>query len=122
MIKLKGGHQDWALIHYYQCPYKKEKFGHTHVLRTDFVCVEVGGVSKITADGDCSHEIQKHLLLGKKAITNIDSAETSLCQQKSMQSKLWFFQQSCTDMRVGPERKLSAEELMFLNCGAGEDS
>ena len=38
---------------------------------------------QITADGDCSHEIRKHLLLGKKAMTNLDSvlkkAETSLC-------------------------------------------
>ena len=31
------------------------------------------GVSKITADGDCSHEIERHLLLGRKAITNLDS-------------------------------------------------
>ena len=36
------------------------------------MCVEVGGVSKITADGDCSHEIQKHLLLGRKVTTNLD--------------------------------------------------
>ena len=32
-----------------------------------------GGASKITADGDCSHEIEKHLLLGRKAMTNLDS-------------------------------------------------
>ena len=32
-----------------------------------------GGGSKITADGDCSHEIKRHLLLGKKAMTNLDS-------------------------------------------------
>ena len=31
------------------------------------------GVSKITADGDCSHEIKRHLLLGRKAMTNLDS-------------------------------------------------
>ena len=31
------------------------------------------GVSKITADGDCSHEIKRHLLLGSKAMTNVDS-------------------------------------------------
>ena len=40
--------------------------------------------SKITADGDCSPEIKRHLLLGRKAMTNIDSilkAETLLCQQ-----------------------------------------
>ena len=36
--------------------------------------------------------------------------------------KLRFFQWSCMDVRVGPKRKLSAEELIFLNCGIGEDS
>ena len=43
--------------------------------------------SKITADGDCSHEIKRCLLLGKKAMTNLDSilkAETLLCQQRSI--------------------------------------
>ena len=43
--------------------------------------------SKITADGDCSHEIKRHVLLGRKVITNIDSvlkAETLLCQQRSV--------------------------------------
>ena len=42
--------------------------------------------SKITADGDCSHEIKKHLFLRKKVVTNLDSnskAETLLCQQRS---------------------------------------
>ena len=42
-------------------------------------------VFKITADGDCSHEIKRHLLLGRKVMTNLDSmlkAETSLCQQR----------------------------------------
>ena len=45
------------------------------------------GGSKITADGDCSHEIKRHLLLGRKATTNLDSilkAETLLCQQRSI--------------------------------------
>ena len=37
-------------------------------------------------------------------------------------SRLWFFQWSCMDVRVGLWRKLSAEELMLLNCGVGEDS
>ena len=32
-----------------------------------------GGTSKITADGDCSHEIKRHLLLGRKVMTNLDS-------------------------------------------------
>ena len=41
--------------------------------------------SKITADGDCSHEIKRHLLLGRKIMTNLDSifkTETLLCQQR----------------------------------------
>uniref|UniRef100_A0AC11DVY8 Uncharacterized protein n=1 Tax=Ovis aries TaxID=9940 RepID=A0AC11DVY8_SHEEP len=45
--------------------------------------------SQITADGDCSHEIKRHLLLGRKAMTNLDSL--LLCGQRSVQSKLWFF-------------------------------
>ena len=43
--------------------------------------------SKITADGDCSHEIKRRLLLGKKVMTNLDSIikkQTLLCQQKSI--------------------------------------
>ena len=46
--------------------------------------------SKITSDGDCSQEIKRYLLLGKKALTKLDIV--SLCQQKSVQSKLWFYQ------------------------------
>ena len=45
------------------------------------------GESKITADGDCSHEIKRHLLLGRKVLTNLDrysKAETLLCQQRSV--------------------------------------
>ena len=43
--------------------------GETMEIVTDFI---LGG-SKITADGDCSHEIKKHLLFGRKAMTNLDS-------------------------------------------------
>ena len=43
-------------------------------------------------------------------------------QQRSVWSRLWFFQWSCVDMRVGLWRKLSTKELMLLNCGVGEDS
>ena len=60
--------------------------------------------SKITADGDCSHEIKRSLLLGRKVMTNqiaYSEAETLLCQQRSVQSRLWFFQWSCMDVRVG---------------------
>ena len=50
---------------------------------TDFIL----GSSKITAGGDCSHEIQRHLLLRRKAMTSLDSilkSETLLCQQRSV--------------------------------------
>ena len=58
---------------------------------TDFLFMD----SKITADGDCSHEIKRHLLLGRKAMTNLDSIlkiRDIFCQQMSILSKLWFFQ------------------------------
>ena len=77
---------------------------------------------KITADGDSSHEIKRRLLLGRKAMTNRNSilnAETLLWRQISVSSKLCFFQWSCMDVTVGPERKLSTKELMLSNCGAG---
>ena len=51
--------------------------------------------SKITADGDCSHEIKRRLLLGRKAMTNLDGILKSrdiTFQQMSVWSKLWFFQ------------------------------
>ena len=61
--------------------------------------------SKITADSDCSHEIKRHLLLGRKAMTNLDS----ILQSRDITFlikvhivKAWFFQQSCTDGRAGP--------------------
>ena len=60
--------------------------------------------SKITADGDCSHEIKRHLLLGRKVMTNLDSILKSrdiTCQQRSIWSRLWCFQWSCMDVRVG---------------------
>ena len=62
------------------------------------------GVSKITADGACSHEIKRCLLLGRKAMTNIDS----ILKSRDMRVELWW--------------KLSAEELMLLKCGVGEVS
>ena len=49
-------------------------------------------------------------------------AETLLCQQRSIWSRLWFFQWSCMDVRVGLWRKLSTKKLILLNCGVGEDS
>ena len=46
-----------------------QRDGETMEIVTDFLFLD----SKITADGDCSHEIKKHLLLGRKAMTNLDS-------------------------------------------------
>ena len=82
--------------------------------------------SKITANGDCSHEIKRHLLLGRKAMTNLDSIlksitlPTKVHLAKSMVFLVYGF--SRMDVKVGLWRKLSAEELMLLNCGVGEDS
>ena len=75
--------------------------GKTMETVTDFIFLG----SKITADGDCSHEIKRHLFFGRKAMTNLDSvlkAKTSLCQQRSVQTKLWFFQYSSMDVRAEP--------------------
>ena len=83
------------------------------------------GGSKIIAVGDYSHEIKRCLLLGRKVMTNLDSILKSrelLCQQRSIWSRLWFFQWSCMDVRVGLWRKLSTEKLMLSNCDVGEDS
>ena len=73
---------------------------------------------------DCSHEIKRHLLLGRKVMTNLDSAlksrditlPTKVCLVKAMVFPVTM------DVRVGLQRKLSAEELMLLSCGVGEDS
>ena len=54
--------------------------------------------SKITADGDCSHEIKRCLLLGRKVMTNLDSIFKS---RDVSRLRLWFFQWSCMDVRVG---------------------
>ena len=81
--------------------------------------------SKIIADGDCSHEIQRCLLLGRKVMTNLDNILKSrdiTLPSLVGKSRLWFFQWSCMDVRIGLYRKLRAEELMLLNCGVGEDS
>ena len=60
--------------------------------------------SKITADGECSHEIKRRSLFGRKAMTNLDSILKNryYSANKGLSSqKLWFFQQSCMDVRVG---------------------
>ena len=62
------------------------------------------GGSKITADGDCSHEIKRRLLLGRKVMTNLDSILKSrdvTLSRRSILSRLLFLQWSCMDVRVG---------------------
>ena len=60
--------------------------------------------SKVTADGDCSHEIRRQLLLGRKAMTNLDSVLKSkdimltTVAIQSIQSRLWSFYQSYMDV------------------------
>ena len=83
------------------------------------------GGSKITADGDCSHEIKRWLFLGRKVMTNLDSIfksrditlPTKVCLVKAMVFPVVIY--GC---EIWTGIKLSAEELMPLNCGVGEDS
>ena len=59
--------------------------------------------SKITAEGDSSHEIKRRLLLGRKVMTNTDSILKSrdITLPTKVHLRLWFFQRSCMDVRVG---------------------
>ena len=73
------------------------------------------------ADGDCSHEIKRHLLLGRKVMTNLDSILksrdiaylTKICLFKAMVFPVVMY---------GCDSWLSAKELMLLNCGVGKVS
>ena len=60
--------------------------------------------SKVNMDGNCRHEMKRHLLLGRKGVTNLDSVLKS--RDISLPTKvhivIWFFWQSCMDVRVGP--------------------
>ena len=81
--------------------------------------------SKITADGDCSHEIKRYLLLGRRDMANLDSILKSrdiTLPTKVHLVKAMVFKGVCVDVRVGLRRKLSTEKVMLLNYGVGEDS
>ena len=81
--------------------------------------------SKITADGDCSHKIKRHLLLGRKAMTNLGSIlksrditlSTKVLLVKAMVFPVFMY--GCEHWTI---KKANTEELMLLNCGVGEDS
>ena len=82
------------------------------------------GGSKITADGNCSHEIKRHLLLGRKVMANLDiilkrhiTFPTKVCLVKTMVFPVVMY--GCKSWIV---KKAEPEELMLLNCGVGEDS
>ena len=81
--------------------------------------------SKITADGDCSHEIKRCLLLGRKVMTNLDSIfksrEFTLSTKVRLVKTMVFpvVMYGCEGWTI---KKLSAKELMLLNCSIGEDS
>ena len=81
--------------------------------------------SKITANGECSHETGRQLLLSRKAMTNLDSVlksrDITLLANVHI-VKAMVFSVSRTVMRAGPQRRQSAKELMPSTCGAGEDS
>ena len=81
--------------------------------------------SQITVDGDCSHEIKRHLLLGRKAMTNLESIlknrditlPAKICLVKAM-----VFSAVMCGCESWTIKKLSAKKLMRSNYGAGEDS
>ena len=95
--------------------------GETVETASDFIFLG----SKITADGDCSHEIKRHLLLGRKVMTNLDSIFQSrdiTLPTKFHLVKVMFFPVVMYEYESWTVRRLSAEELMHLNCGVGEYS
>ena len=95
--------------------------GETMETVTDFIVLG----SKITVDGNFSHEIKRRLLLGRKAMTKLDSIlkrrditlPTEVRLVKAMVFPVVMY--GCESWTI---KKLSAEILMLLNCGVGEDS
>ena len=83
------------------------------------------GGSKITVDGDCSHEIQRCLLLGIKVMTNLNSIlksrditfPTKVCLVKASVFPVVMY--GCEIWNI---KKLSTEKLILSNCGVEEDS
>ena len=81
--------------------------------------------SKITADGDYSQEIKRHLLLGRKVMTNLDSILKSrdiTLPIKVHLIKAMVFPVVMYGYESWTAKKAECQELMVLNCGVGEDS
>ena len=94
--------------------------GETVETVSDFIFL----CSKITADSDCSHEIKRRLLLGRKVMTNLDNImksrditlPTKVHLVKAIFPVIMYGCESCTI------KKTDHQNLMLLNCGVGEDS
>ena len=100
-----------------------ERDGETVETVSDFI---LGG-SKITADGDCSHEIKIHLLLGRKVMTNLDSIWkrrdiTLPTKVRLVQAMVFPVVMYGWESWTVKKAELQTEELMLLKCGVGEDS
>ena len=93
--------------------------GETVETGSDFIFLG----SKITADGDYSHEIKRCLLLGRKLMTNLHSIlksrDITLPTKVRLVKVFPVVMYGCESWTI---KKLSAKELMLLNCGVGEDS
>ena len=74
---------------------------------------------KITVYGDCTHEVKRGVFLGRKAMTKANSVLKS--RDITLLTKIWIIKAMVVPVVV-PERRMSIEELMLLNCGTGEDS
>ena len=95
--------------------------GETMEIVTDFI---LGG-SKITVDGDCSHEIKRCLLLGRKAMTNLDSILKSrdiILSTKVHLVKAMVFPRVMYGCESWTIKQAECRRLMLLNCGVGEAS
>ena len=81
--------------------------------------------SKITADVDCSHEIKRCLLLGRKVMTNLDSILKSrdiTLPTKVRLVKAMVFPVAMYGCEIWTVKKTESQRINFMNCGVGEDS
>ena len=95
--------------------------GETVETVSDFIFLS----SKITADGDCSHEIKRRLLLGRKGMTNLDSILKSRDITLSLKVRLlktMVFPVVIYGCESWTIKKAELKEFMLLNSGVGEDS
>ena len=95
--------------------------GETAETVTDFIL----GSSKIPADGGCSHEIKRCLLLGRKVMTNLESILKSrdiTLPTKVRLVKAMIFPVVMYGCESWTIKKADTQELMLLKCGVGEDS